>query len=148
MISGFEMNKVARRLILKDDHPTMVKLNKLADLAEELGISISFYGQSTLINDRDREIGLPELLIEDIESNEPVDVFPPNFEFKVIYDNPIWVEQKRLEYEEYCRTRNEKAAQAKAEKELAEKQAAERVAELQEMRERATLAALKSKYEK
>ena len=77
---------MAKQFKLKDNHPTMIKLNKLFELADELGISISFYGHRAVVNDIDRSNNDPILYLEDIEdTNNNMAEFPPATEFKVVY---------------------------------------------------------------
>ena len=77
---------MAKQFKLKDNHPTMIKLNKLFELADELGVSISFYGHRAVVNDIDRSNNDPILYLEDIEdTNNNMAEFPPATEFKVVY---------------------------------------------------------------
>lgn len=107
---------ISRRLVLKDNHPTAEKLSKLCALADELGISISFYGQRAIVEDRERDDKLPPLYMEDIEDNGGVSDFPPCTEFKLVYDNPAYLAQQERELEE-------RRAKDKAEREAAEAKA-------------------------
>jgi multidrug efflux pump subunit AcrA (membrane-fusion protein) len=138
--------KVTEYLKLKDNHPTMIKLLKLYDLAEELGISVSFGNYRTIVNDRDRDDKLPPLFIEEVDGGEPVQEWPPVFEFKVIYDNPEYLAKKKAEQEEYDRKRKEESAKKEAEQKAKEQAEAAARARAQEQRERAELARLKAKY--
>ena len=52
---------------LKEAHPTFVKFAKLADFAEELGISFSFESCGVIIYDKDRDRNLPPVILKDIE---------------------------------------------------------------------------------
>lgn len=74
------------RIRLKDNHPTMVKLQKLFAYAEELGIGFTFGGQRIIVNDSERNSKLPTLYLEDIEEGFTVDEMPPVTDFKVIYE--------------------------------------------------------------
>jgi hypothetical protein len=145
-----ETKRAARYLVLKDNHPTMVKLNKLYALAEELGIRINFSSRGcgpATVDDNERDLNLPSLIIEDLDNGEYIHEWPPTFEFKVYYDNPKYLEEKRQEEEEWHRTRMERE---KAEREERKKKAAAEAAEKQrsiELAERAELARLKSKYQ-
>lgn len=139
--------KINRQLRLTDKHPTMVKFMKVYDLMDELGLSISFHGHRTTVEDRDRDPNLPHLYLEDIESQDsPMNEFPPATEFCLIYDNPEYLaEQKRLLDE-----RRKSEAQAKLIKDNLEKERklAEQAeaAARKEREERAVLAKLKNKY--
>src|ERR1700722_18202390 len=98
---------------LRDNHPTMIKLSKLWDLAEELGITISFMGQATIVDDEDQE---QSFRMEDAESGDPVGEFPVAFEYKLIYENPVYLKEKEDEYQAYLtelktlKDKNEKEA--------------------------------------
>lgn len=142
-----EPKKIARRLVLKDTHPTAVKISKLMELADELGISISFLHQRVLIKDRDRDASLPPLFLEDIEDNHWFESFPFETEYKLVSENPEWINQQNKEHEERV-AKEEEARRIQAERKLlAEKQAAEERAKALEARERRLLAELKEKYE-
>jgi hypothetical protein len=133
-------------LKLKDNHPTMVKLMKLYDLADELGIRILF-GMRTIVDDDARDPNLPPLFLEDIERpGDRLNEWPPSFEFKVIYENPEYLaELKRAEEERQKKLSEERRLQFEATKaRIKAEDEAKRIAE--EQRERAELARLKSKY--
>jgi len=138
--------KVSRSLRLTENNPTMQKLTKLCELADELGISITFHQGGVCVVDNDRDDSLPDLYLEDIEPGHHVNNFPPCTEYKLIYDNPEYlVQQSREYYERRAREAAadaEKAAKAKAK---AKAKAARRAAEL-EVSERHVLATLKAKY--
>lgn len=140
------MSTIARRLILKDNHPTMVKFNKLSDLAAELGISVSFCGHRTIVEDNERDNSLPTLYMEDIETNDSMGEFPPAIEFKLVYDNPAYLKQQKEECDNYRRTQEEAAAKKKKADELAEEERKERAAKEKEKAEKKLLAELKAKY--
>lgn len=141
-------NNIPRRLRLKDKHPTAVKLDKLFAFADELGIGLSFYNHTVIVEDRDRDDKLPPLHLEDIEDDHNTSAcFPPTTEYRLVYDNPAYLAEEAREFEE----RKQKEAEAKAafkkaaeEKAKAEK---ERRAQQIEAQERKTLAELKAKYE-
>lgn len=75
----------------------MVKIDKLTAFAEELGISFTFDCGVCVVNDRDAK--LPKFFAEDLEGGE-IDSFPFLFDFKVIYDNPDYLEAERKKQEE------------------------------------------------
>lgn len=138
--------KPSQYLKLTDNHPTMVKLYKLYDLAEELGISISFSSHRSFVSDRDRDESLPPLIIEDTDNGEAIGEWPPCCEFKVYYDNPAYLAEQKAELEERNRLRQEeenKRESARKAKEKAEEEARMRALE---QKERAELARLKAKY--
>ena len=139
--------KISEYMRLKDNHPTMVKLQKLYDLAEELKIQISFSQSLSVVNDRDLPEDHPMFRLEDLDSGEAVEEWPPTFEYKIIYQNPAYITEE-------TRLRKEREATAVAEnKKKAEAQVARRKAEEEERKqeterkERAELARLKRKYE-
>lgn len=138
--------KVYPYLKLKDNHPTMVKLNKLYELAEELGISISFSSMRTIVQDRDRDSNLPPLYLEDLENGESIQEWPPVFEYKVIYDNPEHLAKEKADNEERDRKRKEEEAKRETERKAKEKAEKEARARAEEQRERTELARLKAKY--
>ena len=137
---------IPKRLVLKDTHPTMVKFNKLYALAEELGISISFYNHTAIVEDKDREKNLPPLHLEYVDGSDFDSSFPPVFEYKLVYDNPAYLEeQRRLLDERVAKQETERLATETKLKEanaLAEKKRQEQF----EARERAELARLQEKY--
>lgn len=138
--------KLFQYLKLKDNHPTMAKLAKLYDLAEELGISISFGSHRTVVQDRDRDDKLPPLFLEELDGGETIQEWPPTFEYKVIYDNPAYLAQQKAEQDEREKARDAERVMREEKRkaqELAEKEARKRA---EEQRERAELARLKAKY--
>lgn len=86
----------SRYLRLKENHPTIQKLDKIFALADELGIRIIFSDHGPAhIYDRERDSELPILSLQDIENSDyPMETFPPTMEYKVIYMNPEWIRQK------------------------------------------------------
>lgn len=139
--------KLSKRLMLKDTHPTMQKIQKLYALAEDLGITISFHGQATTVEDRDRDSNLPILYLEDLDDGEGPQMWPPTFEFKLVYDNPAFLAEQKREWDE--RRAAEAAKTKDTEDKRKAKEAAEkaREAKAKEDRERKLLAELKEKYE-
>ncbi len=142
------VGRISPRLRLKDNHPTAVKIAKLCDLADELGITLSFYGQRVVVEDRERDKELPPLYLEDIEDDHWFEEFPFTTEYKLVYDNPEYIAQQKKEQEERDRVRAEEARIAKERAEAKVKTENERRAREQEERERRLLAELKEKYEK
>jgi hypothetical protein len=137
----------ARRLVLKENHPTMIKLEKLWRLADELGLHIGFHGHRTSLEDNDRDPKLPMLFIEDIESDDGPQDFPPATEFRVVYDNPDYLSLVEKENADR-RTREEEEKRQKEElKRQREEAEARRMADELEKKERVQLARLKAKYE-
>lgn len=138
--------KIFPYLKLRDNHPTMEKLYKLYELADDLGIHISFGNHRTVVQDNDRDSNLPPLFLEDLESGESVQEWPPSVEYKVIYDNPAHLAQQKAEQEAREKARDAERLQREEKQkaqELAEKEARKRA---EEKRDRAELARLKAKY--
>lgn len=142
-----EPKKIARRLVLKETHPTAVKISKLMELADELGISISFLHQRVLINDRDRDENLPPLFLEDIENDHWFESFPFETEYKLVYANPEYLAREKAEEMERLRIRAEELRVSREKAEAAAKLELEERARSLEARERRILAELKEKYE-
>lgn len=140
------MKKITRRLQLNDNNSTMQKFMKMCDIAEELGINISFHQHAIIVTDKDRENSLPDLYLEDMVSNHNMNEFPPLTEYRLVYDNPEYLAQKSLEYNKRRMSESvEIAEKAAKEKVKLTEEAAKRVANL-EASERYVLAQLKAKY--
>ena len=137
-----DKKKISEYMRLKDKHPTMVKLDKLAAFAEELGISLNFFQQATFIQDNSLHKDHPQLRLEDTDSGEAISEWPPVFEYKVIFENPVYLAKQRADHEEYVKREaereRERLAKAKAEKEAHALQV--------EKAERAELARLQKKF--
>jgi len=140
------MPKIAEYLRLKDNHSTMVKLMKLYDCAEELGIHLYFSGGACLVEDEQRDSNLPRIRLEDIESADAVYEWPPSCEFKAIYENPEAIAQRAKEHTEYLAEVEVKRAKKEAEAEAAQKLEEEIARERLETLEKRELARLKTKY--
>ena len=68
---------------LKDTHPVKEKFDKLCELADELGIKITWSNYSTEIS----VDGFKETFeLRDMDSGEVVYEFPPCMEYKLIVD--------------------------------------------------------------
>lgn len=69
---------------LNDKHPTMQKLEKLAALADELGITLCFTGHATIIVDK----AYPgkDFVMADAENGDAVMEFPYPVEHKITYE--------------------------------------------------------------
>lgn len=138
--------KIAPRLVLKENHPTAVKIAKLCELADELGISISFYHQRVLVTDEGRDKNLPPLFLEDIEENHHFESFPFETEYKMVYANPEFLAQEKREQYERDVLRNEERRIFVEQEEIRAKAAAEVRAKELEAAERLMLVKLKEKY--
>jgi hypothetical protein len=134
--------KIPEYMRLKDTHSTMVKLDKLAAFAEELGISLNFFQQATFIQDNGLPQDHPQLRLEDTDNGEAISEWPPVFEYKVIFENPAYLADQKIKHEEYVKREaereRERLAKAKAEKEAHALQV--------EKAERAELARLQKKF--
>lgn len=138
--------KISPYLKLRDNHPTMVKLQKLYELADELGIHISFHSHRTVVQDNDQKQDLPPMFLEELDSGESIQEWPPVFEYKVIYQNPAHIAQENAEREERDKIRKAEEAKREADRKAKEKVEADARKRAEEQRERAELARLKAKY--
>lgn len=66
---------------LTDNHEAMIAFNKLCEYADELGISVSFWGIRTVVRYNGKTYDL-----EDNENFDHVTEFPPDLEFKMTYE--------------------------------------------------------------
>ena len=140
------LKKLAPRLVLKENHPTAVKVAKLCDLEDELGISISFSHQRVLVTDVARDKNLPPLYLIDLEEDHWFESFPFETEYKMVYANPEFLAQEKLEQEEENKVRADTARILKEREAEKVKAEAERRAKELEADERLMLAKLKEKY--
>lgn len=143
-----EDKNVPRYLRLKAEHPTLVKFQKLADLADELGLVISIDGGQMVIYDRDKPYVV--FNVKDIEQTsweKSFISFPPSTEFFIKYENPEYIRLEKIKHEQYKAKQKEKEEQAKAAKLLAEQQEEKDRMKALEEKERKILAELKAKYE-
>lgn len=145
------MAKVPSRYMrLRENHPTMVKLEKLFAFADELGISIAFNSNGPAhLYDKDFVDGEAPLIISDIDSpGASMDSFPCTLDFKITYENPAYLvylgEQERDRLAEIERRRLE------AEKRVAELKArgAEKKAKEKEARRVKRITSLKTRLQK
>lgn len=128
----------SRFLRLKDNHPTMQKLEKLFALADELGISISFnaHGPATVYDSNRATVDLPPFSLQDIDNPEyPMEHFPPTLEYRVIYENPEWLAtQERVkaaeEIEKKRLAAEEETKRIRRQKEEAERKKRDRIRDL------------------
>lgn len=140
------MNKIPKILKLKNNHPTMIKFNKLCDFAEELGLSLDLGGNFIILEDRDRDDNLPMLELHDLE-NDTCPSIPPTMEFKIIYDNPEYLEYEKKQSEIMDKERLEKNRLEKLKQDEELRIRKEKEAKQIEDNERKQLAILKAKYE-
>jgi hypothetical protein len=135
---------VPQYMRLKDNHPVMVKLAKLYDLAEELGIHISFYSQAAIVQDE----GYPyHFRMENLDSGEAVGEWPPPCEYKLTYENPKYVAFREQEREAEEAARRDIAEKKRLEEEARKKAEEEMRLKRIEDAERKELARLKAKYD-
>lgn len=140
------IKKLSPRLVLKENHPTAVKVAKLCDLAGELGISLSFYHQRVLVTDVARDKSLPSLYLEDIEENNWFESFPFETEYKLVYANPEFLAQEKQKQDEHNRQRDENARLRREETDAAIKVKEILLAQQVKDAELKMLATLKEKY--
>lgn len=71
---------------LKENHPTYIKIQKVTDLMEELGLSLSsgLFGDYIITDAEQPDKFFP---LVDIDSNNSVSEFPPQLEFKVYIES-------------------------------------------------------------
>lgn len=142
------MNKISKHLRLKENHQTMVKFNKLIDFAFNLGISVSYEPHCVIISDKDRDPKLPSLLLQDAEGDDySVSSFPPDMDFKIIYDNPEYLANYDKIQEEQRRAAEEERKAYLKKKDAEQKVALALLAKQKENAERMLLLELKQKYE-
>lgn len=77
-----------KKFRLKNNHPTMIKLEKLFNFATELGIGIEFGPGYTIVRDFDQDTNHAHFHLKEIDSNDECSTCPPLFEYKVIYEDP------------------------------------------------------------
>ncbi len=131
-----------RRMLLKESHIVMQKFNKLCDLADEMGISLSFYGHGASISFLDKEY-----YIEDIEGDSHVvSSLPPCTEVKIVYDNPDYIAFRDKEDTERRKKQAEEKAVAEAKKEAEAQARLVAMEQQKERQEREQYAKLKEKY--
>lgn len=70
------------KVILTEEHPTMQKLEKLMNYAEELGLSFDFSTAKQTVMSDVNQVG-EDFYITDFESDEPLKEFPYPFNYKV-----------------------------------------------------------------
>jgi hypothetical protein len=144
--------KVYEWLRLKDNHPTMQKIEKLFAYMDELGLSLEvippgYVGGPCSINDKERP-GITFVMSDLDNPNDAFNSFPPTFEYKVLYENPEWKTEREKQREE---SRKAFEAKRKEEEKQRRKEEAERVKQENkriEDYERKVLADLKAKYER
>lgn len=136
-------------LRLKENHPTMVKLNKLFELADELGISISYHCSGPVVQDDEWEG--EEINLRDIEDEGSrtyaITTFPPTTEWRAIVDNPKYIEEENKRREEYNKKIAEEKRIAEENKLAKEKKLEDARLERIKISELELLKNLKAKYE-
>lgn len=135
----------AQYLRLKESHPTMVKLAKLCEFADELGIQLSYYGMRTLLQDSD----MPNITmyVDDIESKDAINEFPFTFEYKITYENQVWLKERQLESEKRAAELKEAEIKRIAAEEQKRIEGEKKAQDKKKQEELKLLADLKAKYE-
>jgi|ERR1035437_5676220 hypothetical protein len=82
-----------RRLHLTENSPTAIKVKKLFNFARELGLTLSYFGYRTIVEDRDRDKSLPPLYMEDTASQHNIAVLPSPTDYTLVYSNPTHSEE-------------------------------------------------------
>jgi hypothetical protein len=86
----------SRFLKLKENHPTLIKLEQIFSLMEELQISFDFSNVGMRVTDQSQE-RFTFFYMEDLEDDHsPMSNLPPTFEYKVLADNPKFLEEQEL----------------------------------------------------
>jgi len=142
-----EDKNVPHYLRLKVSHPTLIKFQKLADLADELGLVIAIDGGQMAVYDRDQPYVFNVRDTEQTGWEKSFYSFPPCTEYFIKYENPEYIRLEKIKHEKYKAEQKEKEEQDRAAKLLAEKAAEEERIKVLEEKERKTLAFLKAKYE-
>jgi len=141
------MKEVPQYFRLKADHPTLIKFEKLADLADELGLVISIDGGQMVIYDRDKPYSFNVRDIEQTSWEKSFTSFPPCTEYFIKYENPEHIKLEKIKLEQWKAEQKEIEDKEKAAKIEAErKQEEERIKAIEE-KERKMLSELKAKYE-
>jgi hypothetical protein len=142
-------SSVHQRLRLKDTHPVAKKVEKLYQLADELGISFHF-GYVCHLEVRGDDV---EYIFEDLEADSGSDegnprCFPPSLEWKITKENPKYTEQEQKANEAARKAEAKRQREVEAKRKAAE--AAKRKAEQERIKKAdlKELARLKRKYEK
>lgn len=137
---------IAHYLRLKDNHPTMKKLLDLYHYAETIGIGITFDHNGAIVHDD--EWDGPMLVMRYIEedTNDGVTEWPPSTDFKVTYENPVWVAEEERKMQEHLRQLEEAARQRSEAAKKAAETRAENARREKEERDRKELARLKELY--
>lgn len=120
-----EDKNVPHYLRLKASHPTLIKFQKLAELADELGLVIAIDGGQMAVYDRDQPYVFNVRDTEQTGWEKSFYSFPPSTEYFIKYENPEYIRLEKIKHEKYKTEQKEKEEQAKAAKLLAEKAAEE-----------------------
>jgi len=124
-----------------ENHPTVQKINKLCEVAQELGVYVQFFGHRTFVTDKEFPGRLYD--ISDIgNSDEAISDFPPQLDYKLTFENPKWTNWNN----ENNARREKERRQAEAEERRVREEEERQKARALEERERQELARLKEKY--
>jgi dGTP triphosphohydrolase len=99
------MTNIPERLRLKETHPLYQKVEKLFELADELGLSFQIYYNSVFVYQKDDSITYN---MEDIEDGQTINELPPRFEWKITCENPKYTKAVQEEQKAYEKVREEK----------------------------------------
>jgi len=130
---------------LKIGHPTLAKLVKLFNHADELGIHLSFKNGYPTIKDYELPDTHPVFWLQYIDDDSSVLECPPLFDFKIIHKNPDFLaEQERIlnEYNFMLQAKKDKEYQDRLNSERTDAYFSEESVELMELER------LKNKYER
>jgi hypothetical protein len=133
----------AEYLRLKENHPLLVKIETIFALMEEYGLSFTMNGNQCFVTSE--KDNYSNIQIQDIEYNDCGNL-PPTMEYKVICDNPKYLEEREAEI---AAGREQRRLKEVAEKEERDRKLKE--AEIKRLRdietsERYMLNLLKKKY--
>jgi len=107
-----DITKITKYVRLKENHPTMIKLNKVINLLDDLEMSFD-------LEPTDRNLffsdGEKDFEIQDIEDNHGIYTFPPTTEFVVLTLNPEYVKKQREKEEQRKKQREAHEAKLKEE---------------------------------
>ena len=143
-------NKVSQYLRMSEKNSTVVKLEKLFALADELKIRLSCDNNHIIVDDEECDKSIEYIQLLPIEQragdyNEEMSI-PPRTEYKLVYENPAYIKQRRLEIEEYQKRIAAELEEKRIANENAIKQAEIKRLKQIEDSERAILDKLKAKY--
>lgn len=84
----------SKYLKLKDTHPLSKKVNQVFCLMEDLGLIFNVYENEIVINDSTQD-KYSCFRLMDIEPNHYSEQIPPATEYKILVDNPEYLEEEK-----------------------------------------------------